>query len=253
MRRRQSPGRRLATVARWPLGVIFTAWRYLWRTTPIDRGEEAGELRADSPPALPQRPETEDLQLTDDGAGPMFHRTFSVTITDAELDAHGLMSRIQADPNLVAPGGFTHFGKVSGDDEKMREGDEFIIRMPGPWDGPVRVLEAEPTMFRLVTLRGHLEAGQIRFRAWDEAGRLHFQIDTWARSGDRLSNLLYHHLRFSKEVQLYMWTSVLERAAKLSNGRRAEALQAWTRRLDAKTTGQVAEQQASERDAILGP
>ena len=42
---------------------------------------------------------------------------------------------------------------------------------------------------------------------------LEFRIESWARAGDRLSNLLYDRLRMSKEVQLHMWTSVLERVA----------------------------------------
>ena len=47
----------------------------------------------------------------------------------------------------------------------MEVGDEYVVRMPGPWDGPVRVVEVTPTSFRLATLDGHLEAGQIEFRA----------------------------------------------------------------------------------------
>jgi hypothetical protein len=34
-----------------------------------------------------------------------------------------------------------------------------------------------------------------------------------------LSNLLYHHLRMAKEVQLHMWTSFLEQVARLAQGR----------------------------------
>ena len=37
-----------------------------------------------------------------------------------------------------------------------------------------------------------------------------FEIESWARSGDRLSNLLYHRVRMAKEVQLHMWISFLE-------------------------------------------
>ena len=33
-----------------------------------------------------------------------------------------------------------------------------MVRMPGPWDGPVRVVDRSPTWFRFATLRGHLEA-----------------------------------------------------------------------------------------------
>ncbi len=36
--------------------------------------------------------------------------------------------------------------------------------MPGPWDGPVLVVDQTPTSFRFATLKGHLEAGQIEFR-----------------------------------------------------------------------------------------
>ena len=81
--------------------------------------------------------------------------------------------------------------------------------MPGPWHGPVRVSAKSPLSFRLATLKGHLEAGQIEFRAvpsGDEQSHLVFEIESSARSSDRLSNLLYHHLRTPKEVQLRMWT-----------------------------------------------
>ena len=47
----------------------------------------------------------------------------------------------------------------------MRVGDEFTIRIPGPWDGPVRAVEVDATSFGFVTLEGHLEAGRIRFGA----------------------------------------------------------------------------------------
>jgi hypothetical protein len=113
----------------------------------------------------------------------------------------------------------------------MAVGDEYVVRMPGPWDGPVRVIERTPTSFRFVTLEDHLEAGQIRFTA--QGGEvLEFRIESWARAGDRLSNLLYHHLRMSKEIQLHMWTSVLERAAELAGGRLTGGIEIRTRRVD---------------------
>ncbi|HEX3925196.1 MAG TPA: hypothetical protein VHY31_23150 [Streptosporangiaceae bacterium] len=36
--------------------------------------------------------------------------------------------------------------------------------MPGPWDGPVRVVHTGAASFRFATLAGHLEAGEIEFR-----------------------------------------------------------------------------------------
>ena len=112
----------------------------------------------------------------------------------------------------------------------MAVGDEYVVRMPGPWDGPVRVVDRTPTSFRFVTLAGHLEAGQIRFSA-EGGDLLEFKIESWAQSGDRLSNLLYHHLRMSKEVQLHMWISVLERVAELSGGRLTGGIEIRTHRV----------------------
>ena len=113
----------------------------------------------------------------------------------------------------------------------MALGDEFVVRMPGPWDGPVRVVDVQPTSFRLATLAGHLEAGQIEFTAGRDAERLVFHIESWARSGDRLSDLLYDRLRMAKEIQLHMWTSLLERVARVADGRITGGIDIDTRRV----------------------
>jgi hypothetical protein len=98
------------------------------------------------------------------------------------------------------------------------------------------VVERTPSSFRFVTLDGHLEAGQIRFAA-ERGDLLEFRIESWARSGDRLSNLLYHHLRMSKEVQLHMWTSMLERVAELAGGRLTGGIEIRTWRVDVVDAG----------------
>jgi len=104
--------------------------------------------------------------------------------------------------------------------------------MPGPWDGPVRVVDVTPTSFRLATLVGHLEAGQIEFRASAGHRSLEFVIESWARNGDRLSDLMYSHLRMSKEVQLHMWTSVLELVVDLTDGEMVGGIVVTTRRVE---------------------
>jgi hypothetical protein len=104
--------------------------------------------------------------------------------------------------------------------------------MPGPWDGPVRVAATTPTSFRLATLAGHLEAGQIEFRAGSDESMLRFEIESWARSGDRVSDLLYDRLRMAKEVQLHMWTSFLEQVADLAGGRLTGGVEIVSRRVE---------------------
>jgi hypothetical protein len=190
----------------------------MWRTTPLHRSEAPGSS-SDEPPALPRRLTRRDLQLPHDGVGPLYHRLYQVRIREARVSAEQLVARLGADLNAASPTELARFFKTSGSAGRLAAGDEFLVRMPGPWDGPVRVAETRPTSFRLVTLAGHLEAGQIEFRASERDGELRFAIESWARSGDRLSNLLYHHLRMAKEVQLHMWTSFLEQIAKLAEGR----------------------------------
>ena len=141
------------------------------------------------------------------------------------------MTRLQASPDQAAPTEFATFKKVVGEEGRMRPGDEYVVRMPGPWDGPVRVVEVTPHSFHLLTLAGHLEAGQIVFRARGDNGRIEFEIESWARAGDRLSALLYDRLRMSKETQLHMWTSFLERVIDLSGGTRDGRLEIHTRRV----------------------
>ena len=228
--RRQTLTRRLTTALRWPVGVSLTSWRYLWRTTPLYRDEVVGSWDEDAPPPIRDDVDREEIQWPADGSGPHFHRRYSVQIEASKLSAEELARRVMADPDQAAPSEFATFQKLRGDDGVLRVNDEFIVRMPGPWDGPVRVTSTSPRSFRLITLEGHLEAGQIEFRALN-GERLGFQIESWARSGDRLSELLYDRLRISKEVQFHMWTSFLERVVKLSGGRRAGGLRIHTRKV----------------------
>jgi hypothetical protein len=246
MPRRLSPWYRLGTAALWPLGIGLTGWHYMWRITPLHRRELAGSPEEDGPPSLPPTLARDELQLADDGVGALFHRRYQVRIVQPELAAEELFERILADPNTVAPTEFARFRKVRGDAGHMAAADEYVVRMPGPWDGPVRVVEVTPTSFRLATLVGHLEAGQIEFRAEPAGdGDILFTIESWARSGDRLSRLMYQGLRMAKEVQLHMWTSFLERAVKLAGGRLEGGIDVETHAVaEARPVPRVAEQVA---------
>ena len=224
--------RRLATSLRWPAGVVLTAWAYMWRTTPMHRRERPGDWEEDRPPPLPDELEDDELQRVADGAGPLLRRRYRARISEGELPAAALIERLKADPNRVAPGALAHFEKRVGENGRMALGDEWVVRMPGPWDGPVRVIDLTPTSFRFGTLSGHLEAGQIEWRADDEDGDVLFAIESWARSGDRLSHVMHNRLRMAKEVQLHIWTSVIEQVAELAGGRLVRGIDIDTRRVE---------------------
>ncbi|MBA3328776.1 MAG: DUF1990 family protein [Solirubrobacterales bacterium] len=221
----------LRTAARWPLGIGLTSWRYMWRTTPTHRRERPGALSDHMPPAAPEPPgDRHRLQPVEDGVGALLHRRYHARISGAEMTATELIARLGEDPNRVSPSEFARFEKVRGASGRLAVGDEFVVRMPGPWDGPVRVVGTTATSYRLATLDGHLEAGQIEFSAAD-GHPMQFTIESWARSGDRLSEVLYDRLRMSKEVQFHMWVSYLERIVELTGGRREGAIDVDTRRV----------------------
>jgi Domain of unknown function (DUF1990) len=197
----------------------------------MHRDEAEGSSAADAPPSIPAAVDRSEIQLPEHGVGPLFHRHYRTRIRDSRLTAAELIREVSGDPNRVAPSEFASFHKVRGETGRMAIGDEYVVRMPGPWDGPVRVVGYTSDSFRLATLEGHLEAGQIEFRAREVDERVVFEIESWARSGDRLSDLLYDRLRMSKEVQLHMWTSTLERIVGLAGGRMTGGIDIHTRKI----------------------
>jgi hypothetical protein len=207
------------TAATWPVGVGLTSWDYMWRVTALHRREVIEKARQDHlPPEFPAGVDSSEVITIDDGWGPLFHRRYRTRIREAELGPDELVQRLRSNLNQAAPTKFARFQRVLGDGNLLERGDEYVVRMPGPWDGPVRVVDLRSRSFRLATLAGHLEAGQIEFRAGQD-DLLTFEIESWARSAGRFSNLLYHRVRMAKEIQLHMWISFLEGVVSLSGGR----------------------------------
>lgn len=225
-----STRRRLGTLARLPLGLVLVSWRYLWRITALHRSETEGD-RSDLPPVLPDELIDARSKQLADGAGPMFHRRFSVRIADTTMQPAELIDAVAANLNAAAPSEAAVFHKTLGADGVVCVADEYLVQMPGPWDGPVRVVHRDATSFRFATLAHHLEAGQIEFRAVD-GDRLGFEIEAWSRAGDRLASFVYGRLRLGKEVQLNMWVQFCLSAARLAGGRRDGGLTIDTRRVE---------------------
>jgi uncharacterized protein (UPF0548 family) len=199
---------------------------------PLHRWELSGSWPQDAPPELPGDVDVGGLQRMEDGCGPLVHRLYRTRIVSSAIAPEQLMERIAGDLDRMAPSEFATFQKIAGEKGDFRPGDEYVVRMPGPWDGPVRVIAATPTSFRLATLPEHLEAGQIEFRVNTDYRSLGFEIESWARSGNRFSDLFYTHLRISKEVQLHMWSSVLRKGVKLAGGAMEGGVVITTRRVD---------------------
>jgi hypothetical protein len=131
------------------------------------------------------------------------------------------MATLRQDLNVAVPTDLARFeDEGEGDIDPVDVGQEYVVVLPGPWNGPVRVAEADATSITLVTLQGHMEAGQITFRTGThpEHGWTTFEIESFARSGSRMFHLLYHRLPVGREMQLHMWASFCESVVDLAGG-----------------------------------
>ena len=223
VRRQPAPSLRavlasLLTLVRLAPGMVLTTIRYARHRSRVDH--EVVDHDGPSGAPDPDRPfpgEERTVLRRSAGWGPLYRRTYSVEVEDARTGPEELVTRLLVDPNRASPTEVSLFRSRSGTDRGP--GAEFAVHMPGPWEAPVRVVERTPTSFRFATLRGHMEAGEIEFRAaWVDGGRLLFEIESWARSGDRLYDWVYDKLPLTREMQLHMWVHVCEQAAAMTGG-----------------------------------
>ncbi|MGN6251378.1 MAG: DUF1990 family protein [Marmoricola sp.] len=211
-------------LSRWLVGMGLISWRYLWATTPLHRSQTRSE-RAQTPPPLPADLPAENLQPWEAGVGPLYHRVFAIHVVEASKDAEAVMATVSGDLGRLVPSEVVQVHEGGASDRRLRPGDRLVVDMPGPWNGPVRVAAVERCRLQLATLRGHLEAGQIDFRAWDVDDGVIFEIESWARSATRTVDVLYSHLRLAKEIQLNMWVRFCLAVATDAGGRPARGVE----------------------------
>ena len=161
----------------------------------------------------------------------MLHRCYGARIVGSHMTPSALIDTIAANLNRASPE-MAVFRRTKGQPGQLRRGDEFVVRMPGPWDGPVRVVHRDPTSFRLATLTVTWRPGRSSSGPSADGEALRFEIESWARAGDRLSDLLYNRLLLAKEIQLNMWSHFCVRAAALAGGRLSGGVTIRTRKMD---------------------
>jgi hypothetical protein len=155
------------------------------------------------------------------GSGPWLERRYYVDLERPRLAPVQLMAAVQADVPRFSPALLADFERTRGQAGSLHEGDEFHIKIFGPWNGSVRVTAVGPTFFELLTLEGHPEAGRIRFEVHplaDRADALRFEIYSSARSRDGLVAFAYDTLGGGKLMQEATWVEFCERVAQASGG-----------------------------------
>jgi hypothetical protein len=155
------------------------------------------------------------------GAGPKLERRYFIDVERPHLTPVQLMAAVQADLPSFSPGLLANFERTRGTDGSLNVGDEFHIKILGPWNGSVRVTQVSPTAFDFVTLEGHPEAGHISFEVHPLDGRpdaLRFEIHSLARSRDGLVAFAYDTIGGGKLMQEATWVEFCQRVAKASGG-----------------------------------
>jgi Domain of unknown function (DUF1990) len=184
------------------------------------------------PPASEQ--EAPEEQPAADGVGPLYHRSYSVNFLTVQTPQQ-LMQRIKSDLAAFSPSALADFEKSQGSPWTMKVDDEFDITIFGPWNGRVRVTEVEALAFKFITLKGHPEAGEIRFTLGElktQPGALHFEIYSRARSRDGLVQLGYQGLPIGKFIQRNAWTIFCNRVVKEANGQKLGKVKVTTIEVD---------------------
>ena len=206
-------GRRAMRRLGWLVGAPLAIFRFLRREIPIVEIDPAGA-------AAPLTTEDQDTAQREheDGVGPVVHRLFSASIRAPKLTADRLLAIISADPNVIAPSEVLRFEKVRGEPGGLRETDELVIRMAGPWNGPVKVTRRWDEGFRLTATRGHPQLGQVEIRLRDDDSGIAMEIQT----RERAAGISFHALQrigLIRRMQCYTWAEMLENAAQLAGGR----------------------------------
>lgn len=199
-------------------GVPLATFRFLRREVPIE--ELQGPGRSGSLPI--EDPDAEHRE-NEHGVGPVLHREYAVSIRAPKLAPAKLLAIIAADPNVIAPTEVMRFGKTRGEIGDLRIGDELLIRMAGPWNGPVRVTERWEHGFRLAAVRGHAQLGQMELRARGKDGQIAMEIQTRERAAGPVFHLL-QRIGLVRRMQTHIWGEMLENAARLAGGEPPERI-----------------------------
>ena len=197
--------------------------------------------------------ESKPVQKSAEGSGALLERRYWVDICNPTKTAEELMQDIQLNLHDYAPDLLADFEKTCGQPDMLRKGDEFHIRILGPWNGEVRVVEVQPLAFELVTLEDHPEAGRIRFSLTPHEqlpDALHFEIRSHARSRDGLVAFAYDTLGVGKRMQEVTWRTFCERVAERSGGEKFGDVQ--VRTITEDDYGDVPDPEAAVREDHSG-
>lgn len=208
-------------------------WARRW-SLPIRRVEVETRRLSQKPPSVPATLDysSAPMHLLDEGEGPLFFRRYRADIKQPKLSPEAVMQHVQSEINAFCAAELAVFDKtVELAPGKLSLGDEFFIRISGPWNGHVRTVDVTPTSFTFTTLEEHMERGAIRFQIQPHPTQpelLRFEITSWARSVDKLVDFMYDTLGIAKLAQESLWAFFCQRVVDFSGGELAGEIEVLT-------------------------
>ena len=149
----------------------------------------------------------------------LVHRRLWVECERPQLAATRVLDIIAADPNVVVPTEVLQFHKTAGNRGRLAVGDRYLIRMAGPWDGPMSVAARDEHHIRLQSSLGNPQQGRIDFLVQDEDGRLRIEIASRYRPASRAFRALTRSLPLIERMEIHTAAHILEMAAQLAGAR----------------------------------
>ena len=220
------------SLGRWALATVVEPWRLIAHQLQWTAARRLDDDELDLPDLdrpLPGDPAT--LQRVSAGVGVLHVRRYRLVVATTADVADAVAAL--ADLDGLTPARFVRFRDAGGRAVAgpLSLGQEFVARLTGPRDGPVRVVEVRDDGYRLATLRGHVEAGEIDFTVARVApGRLLVEVRSWARSGADEIRWLYER-GGGQRVQAHVWASLCLALAEELDGRPVGRVEVASRRL----------------------
>lgn len=147
------------------------------------------------------------LQHAQNGEGPLYHRAYKLEFNSNAASQKSIFVTLSTNLDRSSSSFLARFFKTRGSPFELKLGHEYMIRINGPWDGPVRVTELTENSFTFQTLEGHLEAGKIKFSIHEKSpGCFYLLIESLARSRDQFISFFYDKVPLVRFAQTQMWT-----------------------------------------------
>ena len=152
----------------WVAGAPLALLRYVLVTRKCIDEQIVDGADANHGACAPDMPDY--LRSADSGAGLATHRRFSLRICDSQISAEQLATIVSSDPNLVSPWEVLRWELPDSERRRLAPGDDVLIRMAGPWNGALRVIERDAERLRLQTQSGSALKGELELRLHTDDG-----------------------------------------------------------------------------------